>query len=101
MLNLSPHCALHQHSFPNHSEQKTGVLTRQHKQDKPVHDQDGPEDRQIKYLEPTAHEPQRNGPRRTVPELKLGQSPYEGPELLVLFRGQTGLAVLQAFVLSE
>src|SRR5436305_8435234 len=44
--------------------------------------------RNIKDLEPRAHEPDSNRPRRAVPELELRQTPDERPELLILFRGQ-------------
>jgi hypothetical protein len=76
-------------------------LTRQHEQDKPIHDQHGPKDRQIKHLKPTTHETQRDRPRCGMPELELGQSPNEGTKLLILLRGQTRLSILQSLVLIQ
>ena len=75
--------------------------TRQTKQDKPINQQQRPKHRNIKDLGPRAQEPDRDRPRRRVPELKLGQSADEGSELVVLFCGEAGFAVFETFVLGE
>ena len=49
-----------------------------------VHDQDGPEDRDVEELPEGTEECNRRGLGGGVPELELGQPPDEGPELLVL-----------------
>lgn len=59
------------------------IRTSQDKQDNPVHDQDGPEDRDIEDGEPTAHEANGDGASSGVPELELGQAADERAELLV------------------
>ena len=53
-----------------------------------VHDQDGPEDRHVEKLKEGADEGDEGGLGGGVPELELGQPADEGPELLVLSRGQ-------------
>ena len=53
-----------------------------------VHDEDGPEDRDVEELEEGAAEADERRLRRRVPELELGQPPDEGAELLVLPRRQ-------------
>lgn len=79
------------------------IRTRQDKQDNPVDDQDGPEDRDIKNSEPRAQEADGDGPGGRVPELELGEATDEGPELVVLLGGQAGggVTVFQALVLRE
>ena len=62
-------------------------LTGQGKKDQPVHDQHGPEDRQVEDLKPTAHKADDHCPCRRMPKLELRQSPDERSELLVLLRG--------------
>ena len=65
-----------------------GCLTGEHKEDDPIHDQDGPEDRHVEDFEPGAEEANADGAGRPVPELELGKSADEGAELLVLLGRQ-------------
>ena len=74
-------------------------LTGQTEQDNEIHHQHGPKHRHIEDFKPRRSEPQQNRPRTAMPELELGQPAYEGSELLVLFRRQGALSVLDAFVL--
>lgn len=82
-----------------------GILTGQRKQNKPVHDQNRPEDGDIKDREPAAHEANGDGAGGRVPELELGQTADKRPELVVLLGGEggsgAGLAVFYAFILGE
>lgn len=59
-------------------------LTRQEEQNEPVHDQDGPKDRDIKYFEPAAEEGNQDDPGSRLPELELRKAADKGPEFLVL-----------------
>ena len=80
------------------------IHTSQDKQDNPVHDQNGPEDRNIKHGEPTAHEADGDGAGSGVPELEFGQTANKRSEFLIALGGETGragVAVLQSFVLGE
>ena len=63
---------------------------RQDEENDPVHayDENGPEHGNVEDFEPAADERDGDGPRSRVPELELGQTPYEGPELLILLCGQ-------------
>lgn len=115
VLYLSPHCArqplaswtllLSQaeplklpRDRPGGGEGKRG-LTGQTEQDNEIHHQHGPKHRHIEDFKPRRCEPQQNRPRTAMPEFELGQPAYEGSELLVLFRRQGALSVLDAFVL--
>jgi hypothetical protein len=60
----------------------------QEDQDQPVHDKDGPEDRQVEDLAPAAGESNADGAGRRVPELKLGKAADERLELLVALGGE-------------
>ena len=53
-----------------------------------VHDEDGPEDRDVEELEEGAAEADERRLRRRVPKLELGQPSDEGAELFVLPRRQ-------------
>lgn len=65
-----------------------GIRTGQDKQNDPVHDQDRPEDWDIKDGEPSAHKADGDGASGRVPELELGQAADERPELLVPLGGE-------------
>ncbi|KAJ8125008.1 hypothetical protein O1611_g8632 [Lasiodiplodia mahajangana] len=56
--------------------------TSQDEEDEPVHDQDGPEDRDVEDIEPTARERDGDSASSLVPELELWQATDEGPEFL-------------------
>lgn len=58
--------------------------TGEDEQHKPVHQENGPENRDVEDLEPAAHEGDGDGASGRVPELELGETSDEGPELLVL-----------------
>nr|GFD57585.1 hypothetical protein [Tanacetum cinerariifolium] len=60
-----------------------GKLTGQAEEDQPVDHENGPEDRQVEDLEPTAEEADGNGLGGRVPELELWETAHERPELLV------------------
>ena len=77
-------------------------LTRQTKQDQPVHNQHRPENWQIKNLKPAAEEANSNRPGGGVPELELRQPPDKRPELLIFFCGKPrGISVLHALILFQ
>jgi hypothetical protein len=81
-----------------------GRHTSQNKQNNPVHDQDGPEDGDIKDGEPAAQEANGDGAGGGVPELELGEPADEGTELVVLLCGEaggSGVAVFETLVLCE
>jgi hypothetical protein len=108
VLDLSPHCRwLSGQSHPAtglaQSKGRQEALTRQRKQNQPVHHQHGPKNGNVEDLEPRAQEANRNRPRRAMPELELGQPSDKRAELLVLLRWQRGsrVAVLEPFVLRE
>lgn len=80
-------------------KQPQSLLTREDKQDDPVHNEDRPEDGHVKNAEPAAQERDANGARGRVPELELGQPADERPELLVLLgRQAASRAVLHLVV---
>lgn len=82
-----------------HSAEGWGKLTRHDEEHEPVHDQDGPEDGDVKDLEPRAHEADDDGAGGPVPELELGKAADEGLELLVLLgREGAGAAALHLVV---
>jgi hypothetical protein len=58
-----------------------------------VHDEDGPEDRDVEQLEKGTEEGDGGGLGGRVPELELGQAPDERPELLALAGRQPWSAV--------
>lgn len=73
--------------------------TGEDKQHEPVHQKNRPEDRDVKDLEPAAHEGDGDGAGGRVPELELGETSDEGPELLVfLGRESTNGAILHIVV---
>lgn len=80
-------------------------LTGQDKQDDPVDHKDGPEDGNVEDREPTAHEADGDGAGGRVPELELGQTADEGPELVILLGGKAGrsagVTVLHTLILCE
>lgn len=98
MLDLSAHCRYKDgvsiHSAPIYRSpvglRQVGIRTSQDKQDDPVHDQDGPEDRDVEDREPTAHKANGDGASGRVPELKLGQAADERAELLVPLGREAG-----------
>jgi len=53
-----------------------------------VHDEDGPEHRDVEEVEESADECDDCGLGGGIPELKLRQTPDERPELFVLMRRQ-------------
>ena len=74
-------------------------LTGQNEEDEPVHDQNGPKHGNVEDLEPAAQEGNSNGASSAVPELELGQSSNERPELLIPLSGQAaGTAVFHLVV---
>lgn len=83
------------------------ALTCQTEQNHPVNHQHRPKDGQIENLKPTRQKTAHDHPRRTMPKLKLGQSPDKGPELLILLGGQGAptlpvrAAVFESFVLRQ
>lgn len=77
------------------------TLTREDKENEPVHDQDGPEDGHVKDGEPSADERDANGPRGPVPELELGKTPDEGLELLVLLGRQSADGAILHLVIER
>lgn len=64
----------------------TAVRTRQDEEDKPVHDQNGPEDGNVEEVEECAEEGDCNSPGGPVPELELGEATNEGLKLFILLR---------------
>ena len=73
--------------------------TGQDEQHKPVHNQDGPKDGDVEYLEQAADEGDGNGAGGGVPELEFGQAADEGAELLVLLgRERADRAILHVVV---
>lgn len=77
-------------------------LTRQAKKNQPVHQQDGPENREVEDLKPAAEKANGNRAGRRVPELELWQPADKRPELLIFFcRQPAGVAVLHAFILFQ
>ena len=80
---------------------KTG-LTREPKENQPVHYQHRPEDGQIEDLKPAAAEANGDGLGRAIPEFEFRQPPYEGSELVLLLGGQAASrTVLHALILFE
>lgn len=87
------------HSTQSHIEIR---LTRQAKQNQPVYNQYGPENRQIEDLVPAADETQRNGLGSVIPEFEFRQPPHKRTELVVLLGGQpTRSAILHTLILLE
>ncbi len=73
--------------------------TSQDEEDKPVHDQDRPKDRDIEDIEPAADERNDDGASCLVPEFELGKATDKWPELLVLLGGETtGGSILHLIV---
>lgn len=114
MLDLSSHCkkGIELDISPQHKMIQVlhripiekGKHTRQHKQNHPVNNQDRPEYGDIEDSEPRANEADSDGASGRVPELELGQTADEGPELLVLLgreAGGSGVTVLETLVLGE
>lgn len=66
----------------------------QDEEDHPVHDEDGPKDRDVEDLEPCAEKGYGDGASGPVPELELGQSTDKGSELLVALGREGAHAVL-------
>lgn len=75
------------------------ILTSQSEQYQPVDNQNWPKHRDIEDREPGAEKTDGDGSRGRIPELELGKTSNEWPELLVLLCRQfTGGAILHVII---